>query len=851
MEEESVSKLLQANIEEEMKISYLNYAMSVIVSRALPDVRDGLKPVHRRILFDMYEMGLRSNTAFKKSARVVGDVLGKYHPHGDASVYDALVRLAQDFSLRYPVVKPQGNFGSIDGDPAAAMRYTEVKMSRIGEELLNDIQKETVDFIPNYDDSMLEPQVLPASIPFLLINGSSGIAVGMATNMAPHNLGETCEAIAAYIDNREIALPELMERIKGPDFPTAGIICGRNGIENAFATGRGKIVVRGRYEIEETPGGRVQIIFTELPYQVNKAELVKRIADLKKEEIPGISEVRDESDRDGIRLVVEIKKGAVAKVVVNKLFVHTPLQSNFNVNNLALVNGRPQLLTLVDMIKHFVDHREQVVVRRTRYDLRKAQERAHILDGLKIGLENIDEVVRIIKEAPDNPVAASKLMARFGLTQLQADAIIDMKLGRLSHLETDKILEELADLVQKIAYYQELLADRAKVLGVVKQELLEVSAKYGDRRRTEIVREELGEMSLEDFIKEEDVVVVISHKGFVKRVPVDEYRTQGRGGKGVRGTTLRNEDFVEHLFIASSHDYVMFVTSAGKAYWLKVHELAVGSKTSKGDSIKSLLPLAEGEEITTIINFKDFDPYLYLLMVTKDGVAKKVNLPLFRNAKTRGITAIILDEGDKLMNCVLVTENDDCMIITKFGKGLRFQESDVRAMGRASRGVKGINLSEDDQVVGLVKVDNDKRILMITENGQGKQVHFDQFRTHSRGTMGQKIYTFREKTGYIVGALAVDDSEDLVCITQFGQSLRTPIASISIQGAYASGVIITRLKDNDTIVAIAQADAEDLNETATEEPVQIEQEVVSEESQPVDGPDSEDEESIDLESDEE
>ncbi|MDD4764133.1 MAG: DNA topoisomerase (ATP-hydrolyzing) subunit A, partial [Sphaerochaetaceae bacterium] len=764
--EETVGKILQTNIEEEMKTSYLNYAMSVIVSRALPDVRDGLKPVHRRILFDMYEMGLKSNSAFKKSARIVGDVLGKYHPHGDASVYDALVRLAQDFSLRYPVVKPQGNFGSIDGDPPAAMRYTEAKMSRIGEEMLNDIQKETVNFIPNYDDSMQEPQVLPASIPYLLVNGTSGIAVGMATNMAPHNLTEVCNAIAAYIDDPEITIERLMEHVKGPDFPTAGIICGRNGIINAFSTGRGKIVVRGRYEIEEADNGRTSIIFTELPYQVNKAELVKRIADLKREEIQGISEVRDESDRDGIRLVIELKRQAVARVILNKLFVHTPLQSNFNVNSLALVDGRPQQLSLKQMIVHFVDHREEVVERRTRFDLRKAEERAHILEGLKIGLDNIDEVIKIIKESNDNDESCTKLMGRFGLSQLQAMAIIDMKLGRLSHLETEKILSELADLIQKILSYKDILSDRVKVLQVVKQEIVDVSVKFGDRRKTEIVNEELGDMSLEDFIKEEDVVVVISNKGFVKRVPADEYRSQGRGGKGVRGATLRNEDFVEHLFVASTHDYVMFVTSDGKAYWLKVHQLPIGSKTSKGDSIKSLLPLSENEEITTIINFKEFDEDKYLLMVTRDGVAKKVNLPLFRNAKIRGITAIILDEGDVLFNCVLVGEEDDCMIISRKGKGLRFQGSDVRAMGRASRGVRGINLIDDDEVAGLLRVNDDKRILMVTENGQGKQVRFDEFRTHRRGTMGQKIYTFREKTGYIVGALAVDDNEDLVCITQ-------------------------------------------------------------------------------------
>lgn len=806
--QELTGKIIRTNIEEEMKSSYLNYAMSVIVSRALPDVRDGLKPVHRRILFDMFEMGLKYNTPYKKAARIVGDVLGKFHPHGDASVYDALVRLAQDFSLRYPVVAPQGNFGSIDGDPPAAMRYTEAKMSRIGEEMLNDIQKDTVDFGPNYDDSMQEPLVLPAAFPFLLANGSSGIAVGMATNMAPHNLTEICAAMAAYIDNPEIQLSELMEHMKGPDFPTGGIICGRSGIVSAFETGRGKIVLRGRYEIEEGEGERDQIVFTELPYQVNKSDLVRRIAELKRDKITGISEVRDESDRDGIRLVIELKRGAVARVVVNLLFLHTALQTNFNVNNLALVDGRPEQLGLRDMIKYFVEHREVVLERRMQFDLRKAEERAHVLLGLKIGLDNIDEVIKIIKEADDNSIAATNLKSRFGLSDIQAQAIIDMKLGRLSHLETGKILGELDDLNTKILYYKDILSERYKILQVVKNEILDISTKYGDKRRTEITFEELGGMNIEDFIKREDVVVVISNKGFVKRVPADDYRSQGRGGRGVRGATLRDEDFVEHLFVASTHDYVMVVTNFGKAYWIKVHEIPVGSKTSKGESIKKLLPLNEGEEITSIINFPEFEEYLYLLMVTRDGVAKKVNLPLFRNAKTRGITAIILDEGDVLVNCELITEDKDCMIITRKGKGLRFADSNVRSMGRASRGVRGIRLVGDDEVAGLLQVDDGKRILIITENGQGKQIHFDEFRTHSRGTMGQKIYTFRDKTGFIVGALAVDDDDDVVCITSKGQSIRIPVSTISIQKAYASGVSITKLRDGDTIVAIALTDAE-------------------------------------------
>ncbi len=805
---ETTQNIIKANVADEMRVSYLNYAMSVIVSRALPDVRDGLKPVHRRILYDMHEMGLRYNTPFKKAARIVGDVLGKYHPHGDASVYDALVRLAQDFSLRYPAVYPQGNFGSIDGDPAAAMRYTEAKMSRIGEEMLSDIQKETVDFGPNYDDSLTEPTVLPAAIPFLLANGSSGIAVGMATNMAPHNLTEICQGIAAYIDNPDITLAEMMEYIKGPDFPTRGIICGRSGIVSAFETGRGKIVIRGKYEIETTKSGKNQIVFTELPYQVNKAELVKKIAEVKKTLIQGISEVRDESDRDGIRLVIELKKSAVPSVVVNKLFVRTPLQTNFNVNNLALVDGRPKQLGLLDMIFHYVNHRAVVVQRRTAYDLRKAEERAHVLLGLKIGLDNIDEVIAIIKEAKDNSSAVDKLMDRFGLSKIQGQAIIDMKLGRLSQLETSKIIEELEDLNSKIIYYKELLADEKKILQVVKTEIIEIEHKYGDKRRTEISNYELTGMVDEDFIKQEDVVVIMTSKGFVKRLPVEEYRSQGRGGKGVRAATLRDEDLVEHVFVASTHDHVLAVSSVGKAYWIKVHEIESGSKTSKGDSIKKILPLEENEEITSFTPFKEFDEDTYLFMVTRDGVAKQVNLPLFKNAKKRGITAIILDEGDVLHSCILVKEDEDCMIVTKYGKGLRFNSSAVRAMGRSSRGVRGIRLVGDDQVVGLLKVQDDKRILLITENGQGKQITFDSFRAHGRGTMGQKIYTFREKTGYIVRALSVNDDNDIVIITTLGQSIRIPVSTISIQGAYASGVVIARLKKNDTIQALAVADAE-------------------------------------------
>ncbi len=797
--QELTGRVINADISEEMRTSYINYAMSVIISRALPDARDGLKPVHRRILYDMFEQGIRYNTPNKKCARIVGDVLGKYHPHGDASVYDALVRLGQDFSLRYPVVSPQGNFGSIDGDPPAAMRYTEARMSRIGEEMLSDIQKETVDFVPNYDDSTTEPAVLPAAFPFLLTNGSSGIAVGMATNLAPHNLQEVVDGICAYIDNPDITIPELMNYIKGPDFPSYGIICGKKGIMDAYTTGRGKIVIRSRYEIEENDRGHDAIIFTELPYQVNKAELVKKIDDLRKDNIiPNISAVRDESGRDGIRVVVELKQGAVPKIVLNMLFSRTALQSNFNAYNLALKDGKPQLMNLKDMVAVYVDHREEVIERRTRFDLRKAEERAHILLGLKIGLENIDEVIRIIKESEDNNIASLELQKAFALDKIQADAIIDMKLGRLSHLETDKILNELSDLEAKIAYYKDLLSDKRKILGVVRDEIIAIGQNYGDRRRTEIIEQELNDASPEDFIKKEDVVINISRKGFAKRLSTDEYKAQGRGGKGTIGAKLVDGDYVDHLFICSSHDYVMFVTDFGKAYYIKAFEIPEGAKNTKGANIKNFLQIENNEKVTSVISFSEFSENDYLLMVTRFGVAKKVRLNDFINAKARGVKAIILDEGDSLISSIFVKDDDDVMIVTKNGKGLRIHADDVRTMGRATHGVRGIRLIGDDEVVGVVPVDNEKRILMITENGKGKQVRFDQFMPHGRGTMGQKIYTVEDKG--LVGAVAVDDDSDIVIITLKGQTIRLHARDISIQGRAAMGVKVASFKKKDDLI---------------------------------------------------
>ncbi len=830
-------RIVQSDIAEEMKTSYINYAMSVIISRALPDARDGLKPVHRRILYDMWELGIRYNSANKKCARIVGDVLGKYHPHGDASVYDALVRLGQDFSLRYPVVAPQGNFGSIDGDPPAAMRYTEARMSRIGEEMLTDIQKETVDFTPNYDGSTEEPSVLPAAFPFLLANGSSGIAVGMATNLAPHNLLEIVDGICAYIDNPEITSEELMNYIKGPDFPSYGIICGRKGIMDAYTTGKGKIVIRSRYEIEENDRGHDAIIFTELPYQVNKAELVKKIDDLRKDAvIPGISSVRDESGRDGIRVVVELKQGAVPKIVLNMLFSRTALQSNFNAYNLAIYQGRPKLMTLRDMVQIYVDHREEVTERRTRFDLRKAEERAHILLGLKIGLENIDEVIRIIKESQDNAVASLELQKAFGLDKIQADAIIDMKLGRLSHLETEKILDELADLEAKIAYYKDILSDRNKILGVVRDEIRALGAAYGDRRRTEIIEQELNDASPEDFIKKEDVVISISRKGFAKRLSTTEYKAQGRGGKGTIGAKLVDGDFVDHLFVCSSHDIIMFVTNFGKAYYIKAFEIPEGAKAAKGSNIKNFLQIENNEKVTSIVSFPSFQDDTYLLMVTKLGVAKKVRLNDFINAKARGVKAIILDEGDELVESIFIRDGEDAMIITRNGKGLRIHADDVRTMGRATHGVRGIRLLGDDTVIGVVAVDDTHRILMVTEKGKGKQVRFDQFKAHGRGTMGQKIYTV-EDSG-LVGAVSVSDDNDVVFITLKGQTIRIHAKDISIQGRAAMGVRVASFKKKDDSVNAIAVTTYQEEEDADEE-IQIPEAAPAEAMETADTPEDE------------
>jgi DNA gyrase subunit A len=803
-------KLIPISIEQEVKTAYLNYAMSVIVSRALPDVRDGLKPVHRRILYSMEEMGIRSNTPFKKCGRIVGDVLGKYHPHGDQSIYDALVRLAQDFSLRYTVVQGQGNFGSVDGDPPAAMRYTESRLSRIAESMIEDIKKETVDFGPNYDDSLKEPLVLPGAFPFLLANGASGIAVGMATNMPPHNLTEIADAVALYIDNPECTIDDMMKHIKGPDFPTGGIIFGRKGIRQAYKTGRGKIIVRGRFTLEVDKKGKETIIFSEIPYTVNKATLITRIAELVRDKvIDGISEVRDESDRDGMRIVIELKRGAIAKVVLNQLFSHTALQSSFGVINLALVKGRPETLTLKQLVQYFVEHRVEVVTRRTQFDLKKAEERAHILRGLVIALENIDEVIAIIKKSRSIDAAKVALMERFGLSDPQSQAIVDMRLGKLTSLETEKILQELAEIEALIAHLKDLLANPPKILALIKTEIGELANKFGDKRRTDIVSDEVEEINIEDLIQKEEMVILISNVGYIKRVPASAYKSQNRGGKGSNSAKLTEDDFVNQVFTASTHDHVVFITSMGKAYWVKVHEIPEATRTSRGAHIKSLLTVSSDEEITTVVALKDFSDTEYLLMATAAGVVKKVTTSDFQNAKTRGIIAIKLDEGDRLISAILTRGKDEIMLITRQGQALRMTEEDIRPLGRASRGVTGIKLSGGDELAGALRVNDDSLMLIMTECGYGKRVDFSEFTPHGRATGGQKIYTISDKTGEIVGLITVTEKDEVVCITSQGKTLRVKASTISTMGRAAQGVRILNIERPDILIGIDSVANED------------------------------------------
>ena len=821
---DATSRVIPLPIEEEVKNSYLTYAMSVIVSRALPDARDGLKPVHRRILYAMNEMGLHADKPTKKCARITGDVHGKYHPHGDMAIYDSLVRLAQDFNMRYPVVDGQGNFGSIDGDPPAAVRYTEARMNRIAEEMVRDINKDTVDFTPNYDGSEQEPVVLPAAFPYLLANGSSGIAVGMATNIAPNNLREVCEAIVRVVDEPSVPTQDLMRIMKGPDFPTGGIILGGKGIRDAYTTGRGKIILRAKVTVETSRSGKDSIIVTEIPYQVNKSNLIVRIADLVKEKrIDGIVDLNDESDRHGMRIVIDLRKGTSPKVILNQLFAHTQLQIAFGVINLALVNGSPKTLTLREMIDCFVAHRQDVVARRTRYELKKAEERAHVLEGLRIAVENIDEVVSLIKKSVNPEEARIALMERFRLSEKQAQAILDMRLQRLTNLEIRKILDELREVLALIDHLRDILSSEQKILGVVREETRAISESFGDDRRTEIVEEEAEEINVEDLIVEEDMVILISNRGYIKRIPVSAYRRQGRGGKGSSSALLKEDDFIEQVFIASTHDYVLFITNRGLAYWVKVHEIPESSRQAKGQSIKALLSLGSEEEITAIVDLHSFTDESYVFMATRKGVVKKVAISEFANAKARGIVAIKLDPGDGLVTAQLTSGTDEVVLVTRKGYALRFSEESVRAMGRASHGVQGIRLSEKDELAGAANVRSGEQMLIVSEFGYGKRTEFGYFSQHGRGTRGQICYRTGEKTGEIVGVLSVESADDLMCITSQGNALKVRLSEIASMGKNAVGVRIVNIVKPDVVVGVATVVKED-GESGTGESERSEEE---------------------------
>ena len=814
---ELTGKVIPVKIEQEVRESYLTYAMSVIVSRALPDARDGLKPVHRRLLYAMDDMGMQPNRPYRKTARLVGDVLGKYHPHGDQALYDALVRLAQDFSMRYPVVDGQGNFGSVDGDPPAAMRYTEARLAPVSEAMLRDIGKETVDFVPNYDDSLTEPAVLPAAFPYLLANGASGIAVGMATNIPPHNLVEVARATLALIADHRLTDHDLMKHVMGPDFPTGGIIFGRKGIVDACTTGKGKIVVRARVTIETLNGGREAVIVNELPYQVNKANLIVRIADLVKERrLEGIADLRDESDRRGMRIVIEIKRRFDPKIVLNRLFNLTQLQDAFHVNALALVGGKPQVLTLRDMLWQFIEHRRTVVTRRARFDLRKAEQRAHILEGLKIALDNIDEVVRIIRSSRTVELARNGLRQRFELSVAQAQAILDMRLQRLTSLETRKVEEELAQVRKLIAELRELLASEQKILEVVKKETQEIAKRYGDDRRTEIVDTEVGDFNYEDLIEEEDMVVVISNRGIIKRIPVSSYRRQVRGGKGA-ASRLRGTDFISQIFVGSTHDYVLFITSAGRAYWLKVHELPERTRQTAGQDIRSLLQMEDAEEVTAVVSLSKFSREEYLFMATARGVVKKVRTSDFSNAKRRGVVAINLDAdqgsagaADHLVAAMLTDGKRDVVLIAASGRALRFAESMVRPMGRVSRGVRGMRLQPDDHVVGAASNEPGRRVFIVSQLGYGKCMEFNELTPHGRGTNGQYCYRNTEKNGPVVDMIATYEDDDLVCITTQGQVVKLAQQDVRVTGRGAAlGVRIVRLAEGDSVVGVARVAKEE------------------------------------------
>ena len=803
-------RIIPINIEEQMKSAYIDYSMSVIVSRALPDVRDGLKPVHRRILYDMSaELNLYSDKPTRKSARIVGDVLGKFHPHGDSSVYDAMVRLAQEWSMRYPLVDGQGNFGSMDGDSPAAMRYTEARMKKITDEVMADIDKETVDWTLNFDDTIPEPTVLPTKIPLLIVNGASGIAVGMATNMAPHNLSEVVDACCAYVDNPEITGEELLHYVKGPDFPTGGIIYGYEGVREAMLTGRGRVVMRARTEIEHTPSGRECIVITEIPYMINKAEMIKKIADMiNDKKIEGISYINDESDRNGLRIIIILKHDAVASVVLNTLFKNTPLQTSFAVNNIALVNGRPQLLTMRDLIRHFIDHRHDVVVRRTRFDKRKAEERLHIVLGLLVAQDNIDEIVHIIRSSKTPDEAKQTMMERFELDDIQASAIIEMRLRALTGLEHGKLVAERDELMKLIAHLTEVLENVSMQMQIIKDELIEMKEKYGDERRSEIVYAS-EEFNPEDFYADDDMVITISHMGYIKRTPLAEYRTQNRGGVGAKGSATRDEDFIEHIYVASMHNTMLFFTEKGRCYWLKVYEIPEGARSSKGRAIQNVIQIEPEDKVRAYINVKRLDDadYVnnnYIIMCTKDGTIKKTKLEAYSRPRQNGVNAIVIREGDQLIEAKLTSGNAEVLIAAREGKAIRFNENTVRPIGRVGAGVRGISIDEDDEVVGMICIEPDSKqdVLVLSENGYGKRTDLDEYRITNRGGKGVKTINITEKTGKLISIQAVTDENDLMIINRSGLTIRTAVSQIRLAGRATQGVRIINLREGDAIASV-------------------------------------------------
>jgi len=818
-------KIIVVNIEDQMKSAYIDYSMSVIVSRALPDVRDGLKPVHRRVLYGMLELGVLSNRPYKKSARIVGEVLGKYHPHGDTSVYDAMVRMAQEWSLRYPLIDGQGNFGSIDGDSPAAMRYTEARLRKIAEELLADIEKETVEMKPNFDDTLQEPAVLPSKIPNLLINGASGIAVGMATNMPPHNLSEVVDGIIAYIDDRDITIDGLMKFIKGPDFPTAGVIYGHEGVREAYETGRGKIIIRGEAKIDQDQNGHDIIIVTSIPYQLNKAEMIKRTAELIDEKkIEGITDIRDESDRNGLRIVYELRKDAISHVVLNKLYQFTPLQSSFNVNNIALVNGRPKLLNLKQLIVHFVDHRHEVVTRRIQYELREAEKRAHILEGLLIALDHIDEVIALIRASKTPDEARTGLMDQFQLTEIQAKAILDMRLQRLTGLERQKIREEYDEIIRLIKYYQDVLSDESMRMDIIKKELLEIKEKYGDETRTDIIYS-AQDMRIEDIIENEDFVITISHLGYIKRTPLREYKRQHRGGRGAKGSEIREEDFLEHLFIASAHNYLLLFTEKGRCYWLRVFEVPEGTKSSKGRAIQNVLNIPPDDKVRAYVNVKDLkdEDYIntnYIILATRAGTIKKTSLEAYSRPRSNGINAINIKENDQLIEARMTNGRSEVVMALRSGRAIRFNESKVRPMGRNAAGVRGVRPSgPDDEVIGMICLANGGYdILVVSENGYGKRSKIDDYRVTNRGGKGVKTINITPKTGQLIAIKDVQNTDDLMIINKSGLIIRCAVSSIPVIGRATQGVKLIGLREGDAIAAVAKAGVREDEEEDKDKP---------------------------------